>query len=172
MALLDCSVGLLASQATHFLVTGQNPPRMGNGHSQVSAYGVFPTQDGEVVLAPANDGLFRKLLTLLGRNDLLGEERFATNAARLANRSELDAIIAAETAKRPGADLLAACATAGIPAGPINTIDQVFADPQIQARGMRIDLDGVPGVRSPFTFSDAELALDRPSPMKGEDQAS
>lgn len=170
MALLDCSVGLLASQATHFLVTGQNPPRMGNGHAQVSAYGVFPTRDGQVVLAPANDGLFRKLLTVLGRDDLLGEERFATNAARLAHRDELDAIIAVETAKRPDADLLAACAEAGIPAGPINAIDAVFADPQVQARGMRINLDGVPGVRSPFTFSDAELALDRPSPMKGEDQ--
>lgn len=169
MALLDCSVGLLASQATHYLVTGENPPRMGNGHAQVSAYGVFPVADGRVVLAPANDGLFRKLLTLLGRDDLLGEERFATNAARLAHRGELDAIIAAETGKRSTAELLAACAEAGIPAGPINPIDQVFADPQVQARGMRVELDGVPGVRSPFTFSEAELAIDRPSPRHGED---
>ncbi len=170
MALLDCSVGLLGSQATHFLVTGQNPPRMGNGHAQVSAYGVFPTRDGEVVLAPANDGLFRKLLTVLGRNDLLGEERFASNAARLAHRAELDAIIAAETVKRPSTDLLAACAQAGIPAGPINSLDQVFADPQVQARRMQIELQGVPGVRSPFAFSDAELALDRPSPRLGADE--
>lgn len=169
MALLDCSVGLLASQATHYLVTGQNPPRMGNGHAQVSAYGVFPTLDGQVVLAPANDGLFRKLLAVLGRDDLLGETRFATNESRLANRGELDVIIAAETSKHPAAELLAGCAEAGIPAGPINAIDQVFADPQVQARGMRIDLDGVPGVRSPFTFSEAELALDRPSPRHGED---
>jgi len=169
MALLDCSVGLLASQATQFLVTGENPPRMGNGHAQVSAYGVFPTADGQVVLAPANDGLFRKLLALLGRDDLLGEQRFATNAARLAHRAELDAIIGAETGKRSSEDLLSACATAGIPAGPINSIDQVFADPQVRARGMRIELDGVPGVRSPFTFSDAELALNRPSPRHGED---
>jgi crotonobetainyl-CoA:carnitine CoA-transferase CaiB-like acyl-CoA transferase len=167
--LLDCSVGLLASQATHYLVTSHNPPRMGNGHAQVSAYGVFPTSDGQVVLAPANDGLFRKLLRLLDREDLFGEERFATNAARLANRGELDTIIAAETAKWLSVDLLSACAEAGIPAGPINAIDQVFADPQIKARGMRIDLDGVPGVRSPFAFSDAELALDRPSPRLGED---
>jgi crotonobetainyl-CoA:carnitine CoA-transferase CaiB-like acyl-CoA transferase len=169
MSLLDCSVGLLASQATHYLVTSHNPPRMGNGHAQVSAYGVFPTSDGQVVLAPANDGLFRKLLRLLDREDLFGEERFATNAARLANRGELDTIIAAETAKWLSVDLLSACAEAGIPAGPINAIDQVFADPQIKARGMRIDLDGVPGVRSPFAFSDAELALDRPSPRLGED---
>ena len=169
MALLDCSVGLLASQGTQYLVTGQNPPRMGNGHAQVSAYGVFPTRDGEVVLAPANDGLFRKLLHLLGRDDLLVADRFATNAERLAHRDELDAIIADETARRDSAELLAACANAGIPAGPINALDQVFADPQVQARGMRIDLDGVPGVRSPFTFSEAELALDRPSPRQGQD---
>ncbi len=169
MALLDCSVGLLASQATHYLVTGQNPPRMGNGHAQVSAYGVFPVQDGQVVLAPANDGLFRKLLTLLRRDDLLGEARFATNAARLENRTELDAVIAERTGQWTSADLLAACAEAGIPAGPINDIDEVFADPQVQARTMRIDLGGVPGVRSPFIFSDAELALDRPSPRLGGD---
>ena len=172
MALLDCSVGLLASQATHFLTTGENPPRMGNEHAQVSAYGVFPVADGEVVLAPANDGLFRRLLTLLGRDDLLGEERFATNEARLANRGELDAMIAGETRKWQKEELLARCSSAGIPAGPINAIDAVFDDPQVQARGMRVDLDGVPGVRSPFTFSEAELALDRPSPRKGEHSQS
>ncbi len=122
-----------------------------------------------MVLAPANDGLFRKLLTVLSRDDLLGDARFATNEARLAHRAELNAIIAAATAKRPSAELLAACAEAGIPAGPINDIDEVFADPQVAARGMRIDLGGVPGVRSPFIFSEAELALDRPSPKLGED---
>ena len=169
MALLDCSVGLLASQAMQYLVTGANPPRMGNGHAQVSAYGVFPTRDGEVVLAPANDGLFRKLLAVLEREDLLGVTRFASNEARLANRGELDAIIAAETAKRTTVELLSRCADVGIPAGPITAIDQVFADPQIVARGMRVDLDGVPGVRTPIAFSDAELAFDRPSPKLGQD---
>lgn len=164
MSLFDCSVGLLASQAMQFLVTGSNPPRMGNGHAQVSAYGVFPVADGEVVLAPANDGLFRKLLSVLGRDDLLGDARFASNADRLHNRAALDAVIAAETAKRSSAELLAQCARAGIPAGPINPLDRVFADPQAVARGLRIDLDGVPGIRSPIVFSDAELALDRPSP--------
>ncbi|WP_226698629.1 CaiB/BaiF CoA transferase family protein [Qipengyuania flava] len=168
MALLDCSVGLLASQATHYLTTGKNPPRMGNEHAQVSAYGVFPVADGEVVLAPANDGLFRKLLALLGREDLLGEEKFASNEARLANRAELDAMIAAETRKWQLDELLADCAEDGIPAGRVNEIDAVFEDPQVRARGMRIDLDGIPGVRSPFTFSEGELALDHPSPRKGE----
>ena len=168
MALLDCSVGLLASQAMHFLTTGENPPRMGNEHAQVSAYGVFPVADGKVVLAPANDGLFRRLLTLLGRNDLLTDERFATNEGRLANREELDAIIAGETSKWQMDELLADCAAAGIPAGRVNAVDAVFDDPQVKARGMRLDLDGIPGVRTPLTFSDAELALDRPSPRKGE----
>ena len=168
MALLDCSVGLLASQATHYLTTGENPPRMGNEHAQVSAYGVFPVADGEVVLAPANDGLFRKLLALLGREDLLGEEKFGSNEARLANRAELDAMIAAETRKWQLDELLADCAEDGIPAGQVNAIDAVFEDPQVRARGMRIDLDGIPGVRSPFTFSEGELALDHPSPRKGE----
>ena len=168
MALLDCSVGLLASQAMHFLTTGENPPRMGNEHAQVSAYGVFPVADGKVVLAPANDGLFRRLLTLLGRNDLLADERFATNEGRLANRDELDAIIAGETSKWQMDELLADCAAAGIPAGRVNAVDAVFDDPQVKARGMRLDLDGIPGVRTPLTFSDAELALDRPSPRKGE----
>lgn len=168
MALLDCSVGLLASQALHYLTTGENPPRMGNEHAQVSAYGVFPVADGEVVLAPANDGLFRKLLSLLGREDLLDEQKFATNEGRLANRSELDAIIATETRKWQMDELLADCAEDGIPAGRVNAIDAVFAEAQVRARGLRVDLDGIPGVRSPFTFSDAELALDRPSPRKGE----
>ncbi len=169
MALLDCSVGLLASQATHYLTTGENPPRMGNEHAQVSAYGVFPVSDGEVVLAPANDGLFRRLLGVLEREDLLGDDRFATNEGRLANRAELDAIIAQATRTRSLEELLGACAQAGIPAGPINAIDQVFADRQVQARGMQVTLDGLAGVRSPFTFSDAELALDRPSPVLGEE---
>ncbi len=169
MALLDCSVALLASQAMQLFVTGANPPRMGNGHAQVSAYGVFPVSDGEVVLAPANDGLFRKLLTLLGRDDLLGEPRFATNEARLANRAELDALIAAETGRWTTADLLARCAGAGVPAGPINALDKAFADPQVIARGLKVEVQGVPGVRSPFSFSDAELAIDRASPRLGED---
>ncbi|GAA3785280.1 CaiB/BaiF CoA-transferase family protein [Qipengyuania pelagi] len=167
MSLLDCSVGLLANQAMTYFATQANPPRMGNAHAQVSAYGVFPTQGGPVVLAPANDGLFRKLLTLLGRDDLLGDQRFASNEGRIAHRSEIDGIIAGETAKWAREALLAACAKAGVPAGPINDLETVFADPQVAARGMAIEADGVPGLRSPFRFSDAELALDRPSPRQG-----
>ena len=169
MSLLDCSVGLLANQAMSFLATGQNPPRMGNAHAQVSAYGVFPTADGKVVLAPANDALFRKLLKVLDRSDLLDDDRFATNADRVQHRDEVDGLIAEATARWTRADLLAACAKAAIPAGPINAIDEVFSDPQTVARGMKVTPGGMPGVRSPFIFSDAELALDKPSPAKGQD---
>lgn len=170
MSLLDCSVGLLANQAMTYFATGQNPPRMGNAHAQVSAYGVFPTRDGPVVLAPANDALFRKLLRVLGREDLVEDDRFTTNESRIAHRATIDALIADETVKLPRDELLAKCAEAGVPAGPINNLDEVFSDPQVQARGIKIMPDGVPGLRSPFSFSDAELTLDKPSPRKGGDQ--
>ena len=169
MSLLDCSVSLLANQASSYFASGTNPPRMGNAHAQVSAYGVFPSKDGPVVLAPANDNLFRKLLKVLGRDDLLDDARFSSNEARVANREEVDTMIARETVLWERDVLLRHFAKAGVPAGPINNLDEVFADPQIQARGMQVKLDGMPGVRSPFRFSDAELALDKPSPTLGED---
>jgi crotonobetainyl-CoA:carnitine CoA-transferase CaiB-like acyl-CoA transferase len=169
MALFDCSVALLANQALALFASGTNPPRMGNEHLQVSCYGVFPVSDGEVVLAPGNNGLFRRLLEMLGRTDLLEDERFATNAARLANRDALREVVSAETRRWTREGLLSRCAEAGVPAGPINQLDEVFADPQTQARGMKVEVGGVPGVRSPFVFSDAKLALDRPSPPLGED---
>ena len=168
ISLFDSSVALLANQAMCYFASGQNPPRMGNAHAQVSAYGVFPTKDGPVVLAPANDNLFRKLLDVLERQDLLEDPRFLTNEGRIAHRAEVDAMIAEETAKWGRDALLHHCAKAGVPAGPINRLDEVFADPQVAARGMRVELGGMAGVRSPFTFSDAELALDRPSPIHGE----
>ncbi|OYU74770.1 MAG: CoA transferase, partial [Burkholderiales bacterium PBB5] len=154
MSLLDCSVGLLANQASYYFTTGENPPRMGNAHAQVAPYGVFAVSDGHVILAPANDGLFHKLMAVLDRT---------------ANAKALDAEIACATATWPKQGLLDACHAAGVPAGPINRLDEVFADPQVIARGLRIELGGMAGVRSPFTFSDAELALDRPSPIHGED---
>ena len=169
MALFDCSVSLLANQAMAYFATGANPPRMGNEHLQVSCYGVFAVSDGEVVLAPGNDALFRRLLRVLRREDLLEDERFATNAARLANRDALREVVSAETQGWSRATLLAACAETAIPAGPINQLDEVLADPQTVARGMKVELGGVPGVRSPFVFSNAKLALDRPSPRLGED---
>ena len=169
LSLLDSSVALLANQASYYFTTGENPPRMGNAHAQVAPYGVFAVADGHVILAPANDRLFAKLMDVLGLGALVSDERFATNGARTANAGALDAEIAAATAVWTKQGLLDACHAAGVPAGPINRLDEVFADPQVIARGLRVELGGMAGVRSPFTFSDAELALDRPSPMLGED---
>lgn len=168
MALMDCSVALLANQASYLFATGENPPRMGNAHAQVAPYGVFPTSDGHVILAPANDRLFVRLVTMLGREDLAADSRFETNGGRVEFAAELDAEIAKDTAQWTKLELLAKCHEHGVPAGPINHLDEVFADPQIVARGLRVELGGMPGVRSPFTFSESELALDTPSPMLGE----
>ncbi|MFN3864488.1 MAG: CaiB/BaiF CoA transferase family protein [Erythrobacter sp.] len=168
ISLMDCSVALLSNQATYYLTTGTNPPRMGNAHAQVAPYGVYAVRDGHVILAPANDGLFHKLMDLLGLAHLSTDPRFITNGDRTANAKALDAEIAAATAGWSKQGLLDACHAAGVPAGPINRLDEVFADPQVVARGLRVDLGGMPGVRSPFVFSEAELALDRPSPIHGE----
>jgi len=169
ISLMDSSVALLANQASYYFTTGHNPPRMGNAHAQVAPYGVFAVSDGHVILAPANDGLFHKLMDLLGLSHLSTDPRFAANADRTANAKALDAEIAVATAGWTKQGLLDACHAAGVPAGPINRLDEVFADPQVIARGLRIDLGGMAGVRSPFVFSDAELALDRPSPIHGQD---
>jgi len=169
ISLLDCSVALLSNQASYHLTTGDNPPRMGNAHAQVAPYGVFPVSDGHIILAPANDRLFKKMVEMLDRADLAEEPRFASNGGRVEHAEALDTEITKATAEWSKADLLNACQKHGVPAGPINQLDEVFADPQVIARGLRVDLGGMPGVRSPFVFSDAELALDRPSPILGED---
>ena len=168
MALLDCSVSLLANQAMSFFASGENPPRMGNAHAQVVPYGVYRAKDGEVVLAPANDRLFRALMRVLGRDDMADDPRLADNAGRIANRSWVEAEIERQVAGRELEPLLAACREAGVPAGPINDCAAVFSDQQVVARELKIAPGGVPGLRSPFRFSDAELALDHPSPRHGE----
>ncbi|MEO0642093.1 MAG: CoA transferase [Pseudomonadota bacterium] len=168
MSLLDCSVALLSNQATYHFTTGENPPRMGNAHAQVAPYGVYPVSDGHVILAPANDRLFARLMDVLDRKTLIQDPRFVGNGDRVTNAPALDALIAEATAAWSKAALLEACHGAGVPAGPINRLDEVFADPQTLDRGMRVELGGMAGVRSPFVFSDAELALDAPSPMLGE----
>ena len=168
MALLDCSVSLLANQAMSFFASGENPPRMGNAHAQVVPYGVYRAKDGEVVIAPANDRLFRALMRVLGRDDMADDPRLADNAGRIANRGWVEAEIERQVAGRELEPLLAACREAGVPAGPINDCAAVFADPQVVARELKIAPGGVPGLRSPFRFSDAELALDHPSPRHGE----
>ena len=130
---------------------------------------MFDCADGYIIIATGNDAQYRRLCQVLGCPELAEAPEFLTNADRVANRERLDALLSARTRTFAKADLLAACEAEGIPAGPINDMAEVFADPQVKARGLQIAPGGVPGVRGPFRFSDAELRLDRPSPRLGED---
>lgn len=169
MALFDCAVAAMANQAMNYLSTGTPPGRTGNFHPNLTPYQVFDCRDGFIIIATGNDPQYQRLCALLGLDWMAQDAKYLTNAVRVQNRPEMIDLLMAETRKWAKADLLAACEDKGIPAGPINDMADVFDDPQIKARGMRIELDGVAGVRSPFTFSDAELALHRPSPKLGED---
>ena len=169
MALLDVAVSVTANQAMNYLSTGTAPGRLGNFHPNLSPYQVFDCADGYIIIAVGNDRQFARLCGLLGCSELAGQEDYATNPARVANREALDKLLTERTRTFTKADLLAACEAQGVPAGPINDLAEVFDDPQVQARDMRVDLDGVPGVRSPFRFSGADLNLTRPSPKLGED---
>jgi crotonobetainyl-CoA:carnitine CoA-transferase CaiB-like acyl-CoA transferase len=168
MALMDTAVAVTSNQAMNYLTTGVPPKRMGNAHLNLAPYQVFDCADGHIVIATGNDGQFQRLCRVLGLDEMATSERFRKNVDRLAHRAEMDAKLTAVTLTRTKADLLAACEAQGIPAGAINDMGEVMADPQVIARGLRIDPGGVPGVRSPFVFSDAELVLDRPSPKLGE----
>ena len=170
MALMDVATGILANQAMNYLATGVAPGRMGNAHPNLAPYAVFDCADGWIILAVGNDGQFARLCGLLGLEGLGRAPDYATNADRVANRAALTATLTAATKGWTRAALLAACEAAGVPAGPINDLAEVFADPQVQARGMQIAPGGMPGLRSPFIFSAADLALDRPAPTLGEHQ--
>ncbi|MBB4618865.1 CaiB/BaiF CoA transferase family protein [Sphingomonas abaci] len=170
LALLDTMTGVLANQAMNWFASGQVPTRVGNAHLNVCPYAVFPCADGWFILAVGNDGQYRRFCVAVGLPS--DDPRYATNALRLANREPLFAAIEAATRKFVQADLLARLEAVGVPAGPINTVAQAFADPQVIARGMRIDAarpDGstVPGVRTPIRFSEAALVTDRAAPMLG-----
>ena len=169
MALLDVAVSITANQAMNYLSTGTPPGRTGNYHPNLTPYQVFDCADGYIIIATGNDGQYQRLCALLGLDWMAEAPEFLKNADRIANRDRMIDLLMAETRKRTKADLLSGCEERGIPAGPINDLAEVFDDPQIAARGMKVELGGVPGVRAPFTFSDAELKLDRPSPKLGED---
>ena len=170
LALLDTMTGVLANQAMNWFASGQVPTRVGNAHLNVCPYAVFPCADGWFILAVGNDGQYRRFCAAVGLP--ADDPRYATNALRLEHREPLFAAIEAATRTFPQADLLARLEAAGVPAGPINTVAQAFADPQVVARAMRIDAarpDGstVPGVRTPIRFSEAALVTDRAAPMLG-----
>jgi crotonobetainyl-CoA:carnitine CoA-transferase CaiB-like acyl-CoA transferase len=173
MALLDVMSAVLANQNMNYLISGTPPVRLGNAHPNISPYEVVPVADGYLILAVGNDGQFRRLCAILGLEEFADDPRHATNKARVANRDAVRAAVIAETVKWTKADLLAACGQNAVPAGPINSVAEMFADPQILARGLRIDLetaDGttIPGVRTPIVLSRTPLSYHRPSPALGE----
>ena len=168
MSLFDCMSGVLANQSMNFLASGNAPTRMGNKHPNIAPYQTFPVEDGHLIIAVGNDQQFQRLCKALSLNNLADDDRFASNALRVQNRDDLEALLSEQTNKWTRQALLDALEVAVVPAGPINTVADVFADKQFQARGMQIHPDGIPGVRTPIKFSDAELSLDKRAPNLGE----
>jgi crotonobetainyl-CoA:carnitine CoA-transferase CaiB-like acyl-CoA transferase len=168
MALLDTQVAVLANQAMNFLVSGETPRRLGNAHPNIAPYQTFALADGFVIVAVGNDGQFRKLCALLGSPALADDPRFGSNADRVGHRDALAAALAPAFSQRRKDELLAACAAAGVPAGPINDVAEVFADPQVIARDLRIDRGGMPGIASPVVIDGNRQVADAPSPRLGE----
>ncbi len=168
MSLLDCAVAATANQALNYLSTGTPPGRTGNYHPNLTPYQVFDCADGHIIIATGNDAQYQRLCALLGLDAMARAPDYLTNADRVANRDAMIAELMARTRNWTRLDLLAGCEEKGIPAGPINDMGDVFADPQVVARGLQIAPGGVPGVRAPFRFSDADLVLDRPAPKLGQ----
>ena len=171
MALMDVATSIMANQAMNYLATGNAPGLMGNAHPNLAPYAVFDCADGWIILATGNDGQFQRLCGLLGLEARARAPDYLTNADRLAHREAMTEALTAATRTWLRDDLLTACEKSGVPAGPINDLADVFADPQVVARRLQIAPDGIPGVRSPMTFSASEIVLNRPAPNLGEHQA-
>ena len=169
MALLDVAVAVTANQALNYLTTGTPPARTGNYHPNLTPYQVFDCSDGHIIIATGNDPQYQRLCDVLDLGWMKDHADFLRNANRIENREKMIALLQEQTARFTKADLLAACEAQGIPAGPINDMADVFADPQVQARAMQLDFDGIPSVRSPIVMSRAPLRLDAPSPKLGQD---
>jgi crotonobetainyl-CoA:carnitine CoA-transferase CaiB-like acyl-CoA transferase len=173
LALLDSLVAVLANQGANYLATGVSPKRLGNAHPNIVPYQAFKTADGDVILACGNDNLFRKFCEVADCKHLAADPRFATNGERVVNRAELDAILGDIFRTRTTRDWVAALEAAGVPNGPINTLEQVFAEPQAIARGLRMELPHpvagqVSLVRSPMRFSATPVEHERPPPVLGQ----
>ena len=167
LSLLDVATATTANQAMNYLTTGISPNRKGNNHPNIVPYCAVPTSDGHIILAVGNDSQFENFSKIFNAN-WYKEDKYKTNPARLKNRDKLLSLIEESTTNISSIDLLSQCENFGVPAGPINTIEDVFNDPQILHRGMKIDLNGVPSVKNPIIFSDIEMSYDRPSPNLGE----
>lgn len=165
LSLLDTGVAVLANQAMNQMIGGATPRRLGNAHPNIVPYQLFPAADGHVIIACGNDRQFAGLCRALGLEGLADDPAYSTNPARVANRERLCPMIAEATARLPRAAIIAAMEAAGVPAGPINSVADALAEPQIEARGLKIAPEGIPGLRTPITFSRSELVLDRAAPM-------
>jgi len=167
LSLLDVATATTANQAMNYLTTGISPNRKGNNHPNIVPYCAVSTKDGHIILAVGNDNQFENFSKIFDA-DWYQKDKFSTNPARLKNRDELLNLIEKNTRNFSSLTLLSECEKFGVPAGPINTLEEVFNDPQILHRGMKIDLHGVPSVRNPITFSDMEMSYDKPSPNLGD----
>lgn len=173
LALLDVQIACLGNQALNYLTTGVPPKRLGNAHPNIVPYQDFPTADGDFILTVGNDGQFRKFCEVAGHPEWATDPRFVSNAARVANRAELIPLIRQVTVFRTTAEWIAALEQAGVPCGPINDLAQVFADPQVQARGTRIRMahplaGEVDLVANPIRLSRTPVDYRRPPPLLGE----
>jgi crotonobetainyl-CoA:carnitine CoA-transferase CaiB-like acyl-CoA transferase len=173
LALLDSQIALLAYQNTNYFATGKPPTRIGNLHPNIVPYQPFRTSDGDVIIACGNDNLYRKFCAAAGCAGLADDPRFATNGKRVENRAELTRLLAEVFRKRSTREWVELLEAAGVPNGPINDIAQVFEEPQVEARGVRIELPHAAGamlpmVASPMRFSATPLEYRRAPPLLGE----
>ena len=173
VALLDVQVACLANQAMNYLATGVSPKRLGNAHPNIVPYQDFPSADGNFILAVGNDGQFRKFCEVAGIASLADDPRFVTNKARVAHRAELIPLLRQATVFKTTAQWIEQLEKAGVPCGPINDLQQVFADPQVQARGLRLDLpnamgSSTPQVASPLRLSATPVAYRSAPPLLGQ----
>ncbi|HYM99663.1 MAG TPA: CaiB/BaiF CoA-transferase family protein, partial [Aestuariivirgaceae bacterium] len=169
VALLDTQVAVLANQALNYLVSGTPPPRLGNAHPNIVPYQSFSTKDGHVIITVGTDRQFREFCHIAGLKGLAEDRRFKNNRARVQNREALVQLISIAMRKRTTQEWVEALEAAAVPCGPINSIDQVFADPQVRHRRMRVELaraDGVktPGVANPVRLSKTPITYERPAP--------
>jgi crotonobetainyl-CoA:carnitine CoA-transferase CaiB-like acyl-CoA transferase len=173
LALLDTQVAFLANQAMNYLASGEVPGRLGNAHPNIVPYQTFATRDGAIILACGNDNLFNKFCDVAGCQHLASDPRFATNGKRVENRATLVPLLDQVFAQRTTREWVETLETAGVPNGPINDIRQVFEEPQVVARGMKIEIEHplagkVPLVASPMRFSGTPLEFNSAPPMLGQ----
>jgi len=158
LALLDVQVACMANQAMNYLYSGKSPGRLGNAHPNVVPYQDFPTADGDVIIAVGNDAQFARLCAAIGQPELAGDARFATNLARVAHRVELIRLLREHTLKRTTGEWVAALEAAEVPCGPINDIAHMFEDPQVRARGLKVEVEHPTAGRIPLVANPIKLS--------------